>query len=157
MTAILYVIAIFALLVSFAKNREKTIIALKKAGKSLENILPQLLTILIIIGIALSILTPEQISKFIGSDSGFIGVLGATIIGAITLVPGPVAFPLAAALLESGAGFMQLAAFISSLMMVGIVTLPMEINYLGKKSSILRNSLALVFSLLVAAVVGVVM
>lgn len=105
MTIALYVIAISALTVSFFKSREKTLLALKKAWKSFENILPQFLSILIIIGMMLAILTPEQISKLLGSESGWYGVLIAAVIGSITLIPGFVAFPLAAALLKSGAGY----------------------------------------------------
>lgn len=156
-TVVLYVIAVFALIVSLIKSREKTKIALKKAWKSFENIMPQFLTILVIIGIMLAILTPEQISKIIGNESGWMGVLIASIIGAITLVPGFVAFPLAAALLKSGAGYMQIAAFISTLMMVGIVTIPIEMKYFGKKASLLRNAEAFIFSLIVAFVMGVAM
>jgi uncharacterized membrane protein YraQ (UPF0718 family) len=156
-TVVLYVFAVFALILSFVKSKEKTKIALKKAWKSFENIMPQFLTILVIIGIMLAILTPEQISRLIGSESGWIGVIVASIIGAITLVPGFVAFPLAAALLKSGAGYMQIAAFISTLMMVGIVTLPVEMKFFGKKASLIRNAEAFVFSLIVALVMGVVM
>ena len=157
MTLVLYSLAVLALLVSFIKSRAKTKMALKKAWKSLENILPQLLTILFVIGIALAILTPDQISRFIGGESGWMGVFIALAVGSITLVPGPVAFPLASALLENGAGYMQLAAFISSLTMVGVVTMPMEISYFGKKSTVLRNSLALIFSVFVAVIMGVLM
>ena len=71
MTIALYVIAFSALTVSFFKSREKTLLALKKAWKSFENILPQFLSILIIIGMMLAILTPEQISKLLGSESGW--------------------------------------------------------------------------------------
>ncbi len=81
----------------------------------------------------LAILTPEQISNLLGSESGWYGVLVAAVIGSITLIPGFIAFPLAAALLKSGAGYMQIAAFVSTLMMVGIVTMPVEISYFGKK------------------------
>lgn len=157
MTLVLYSLAILALIVSTVKSRQKTMLALKKAWKSLENILPQLLTILLVIGIALAILTPGQISRFIGGESGWMGTFIAIAIGSITLVPGPVAFPLASALLENGAGYMQLAAFISSLTMVGVVTMPMEISYFGKKSTVLRNSLALGFSVFVAVAMGVLM
>lgn len=153
----LYVMAGTALIVSFVKSKEKTKLALKKAWKSFENILPQFLTILIIIGIILSILTPDQISKFIGSESGWFGVLIASIIGSITLVPGFIAFPLASALLKNGAGYMQIAAFISTLMMVGIVTIPLEIQYFGKKSALIRNIEAFIFSIIVAYIMGVVM
>lgn len=153
----LYVIAGTALIVSFVKSKEKTILALKKAWKSFENILPQFLTILIIIGIILTILSPEQISKLIGSESGWIGVVVASLIGSITLVPGFIAFPLASALLKSGAGYMQIAAFISTLMMVGVVTIPLEIKYFGKKSALIRNAEAFIFSLIVAYIMGMVM
>jgi uncharacterized membrane protein YraQ (UPF0718 family) len=157
MTISLYAIAFAALLFSFAKSRENTVLALKKAWKAFENILPQFLSILIIIGVMLAVLTPEQISKLLGSESGWFGVIFASIIGSVTLIPGFVAFPLAAALLKSGAGYMQIAAFVSTLMMVGIVTIPLEIKYFGKKATLIRNGAAFIFSLIVAFVMGVFM
>lgn len=156
-TIALYVIAATALTMSFMKDKKNTKIALKKAWKSFENILPQFLSILILIGIVLAIMTPEQISHIIGKESGWIGVILASIIGAITLVPGFIAFPLAAALLKSGAGYMQIAAFISTLMMVGIVTIPLEMKFFGKKAALIRNTEAFIFSLIVAFVMGVFM
>ena len=49
---------------------------------------------------------------------------------------------------------MQVAAFVSTLMMVGVVTIPLEISYFGKRAAWMRNAMAFVFSLIVAAVVG---
>ena len=156
-TVVLYVLATSALIASFMKSKEKTKSALKKAWKSFENILPQFTGIIVLIGIMLAVLTPEQISSFLGQSSGWIGILVAALIGAITLVPSFVAFPLAAALLQNGAGYMQIAAFISTLMMVGVVTIPIEISYFGKKATITRNISAFVFSLVVAWIIGVLM
>jgi len=155
MDSTIYIITALALGVSFYKSKDKTILALKKAWKSFENILPQFLSILLIIGFVLSILNANQISKLIGQESGWNGVLIASIIGSITLIPGFIAFPLASALLNNGAGYMQIGAFISTLMMVGIVTIPLEIKFFGKKAAVLRNSLAFVFSLFVAFMLGV--
>lgn len=154
MNTALYLVAGAALAISFVKSREKTRMSLMKAWKSFENILPQFLSVIILIGITLSILTPEQISMIMGSGSSWYGVVLAAVIGAITLIPGFIAFPLAAALLKSGAGYMQIAAFISTLMMVGVVTLPVETGFFGKKAAMLRNSLAFVYSFIVALVVG---
>lgn len=156
-TYILYGLAGTGLAISFFKDRNKTKMALKKAWKSFENILPQFLSILIMIGLALSILSPETITGLLGTRSGIWGVLGATIIGSITLIPGFVAFPLAVALLKNGAGYMQIAAFVSTLMMVGIVTLPLEIKTFGKRAAIIRNIVAFLFSIIVAFVIGVVL
>lgn len=153
-TIILYILAMGLLLISFVRDKKKTREALKKAWKSFENILPQLLFILVIIGILLAVLSPSTISKVIGQQSGWLGIVIASIIGSITLIPGFVAFPLASALLKSGAGFMQIAVFISTLMMVGIATISIEIKYFGKKAAILRNGLAFIFSYVVAIVIG---
>ena len=157
MTKVFYIIAILSLIISFFKSKEKKKMVLKKAWKSFENIMPQFLAIILVIGIMLSVLTPEQISRFLGQDSGIMGVVMAAFIGAVTLIPGFVAFPLASALLHNGAGITQIAAFVSTLMMVGIITMPVEIEYFGKKVTIIRNLLAFIFSFIVAGVMGVIL
>lgn len=154
---ILYSVVIVLLSISFFKDKKKTKMALKKAWKAFENILPQLLGIFILVGIILALLNPELIGKIIGGQSGWFGVIVSALIGAITLIPGFVAFPTAALLLENGAGFVQIAAFISSLMMVGVITVPVESQYFGKKLAIWRNVSAFIFSFVVAYIMGRVM
>jgi uncharacterized membrane protein YraQ (UPF0718 family) len=156
MNAVLYALTGILVLLSLVKSREKTVMALRKAWRSFENILPQLLVVLLLVGSALALLDSQMILSLIGSQSGWAGVAAAAVVGAVTLIPGFVAFPLAAMLLESGAGYMQIAAFISSLMMVGIVTLPVEIAYFGRRVTIFRNTLAFAFSFFVAFVIGAV-
>jgi uncharacterized membrane protein YraQ (UPF0718 family) len=151
---ILYGLTLILLLVSFLKDRRKTLQALKKAWKAFENILPQFLGILLLIGLMLSVLSPETISSVIGSESGWLGILLAALLGSVTLVPGFIAFPLAAALLKNGAALTTIAVFVSTLMMVGVVTLPLEIKYFGKRAALTRNGLAFVCSVAVALVIG---
>lgn len=151
---IIYVVTIILLIISFFKDENKTKKALKKSLKSFSNILPQILGIMMLVGILLANFDTETISKIIGTDSGWIGVVISVVVGSITLIPGFVAFPTASILLENGAGYMQIGAFISSLMMVGILTAPVEIKYFGKKITILRNILAIIFSFLVAFIIG---
>lgn len=153
-TLILYLVAAICLAWSYLKNRQKTTIAMKKAFKAFENILPQFLVVLLLVAMAMAVLDTATISLVLGRDSGAWGVLAASLVGAITLIPGFVAFPAAAALLQGGAGTTQIAAFVSSLMMVGIVTLPLEIQFFGKRTAFLRNLLAYVFSLIAAVFVG---
>jgi uncharacterized membrane protein YraQ (UPF0718 family) len=153
----LYLIAIGFLIFSFARDKKKTKMALMKAWKAFENLLPMLLGIIIIVGIIIAILNPQLIAKLIGKNSGFLGVLILAVIGSVALIPGFIAFPTAALLLNGGAGYMQIGAFISTLMMVGVITIPLEIQYFGKKVTIIRNILAFVFSFLVAFVIGKVL
>ena len=152
-TYILYGLVTIFLLFSFFKDRTKTTIALRKALKSFENILPSILTVLMIIGLILTFLDQKMISKLLGADFGIIGMVIAALAGCITLIPGFVAFPLAATLLASGAGYAQIALFISTLMMVGVATLPLEARYLGKATAVKRNVLSLVVAVISAVVI----
>ena len=154
---ILYSFTIIFLFISFTKNKVKTKQALLKGWKSLDNILAPMLGIIAMVGIIIAFLNPESISVIIGDSSGLFGVLLASIIGSITLIPGFIAFPTAVILLQNGAGYMQLGAFISTLMMVGIMTIPIEKDYFGKKLTTLRNTSAFIFSFLVAFIIGKVM
>ncbi|MCF0115534.1 MAG: permease [Erysipelotrichaceae bacterium] len=151
---ILYGSALVLLGISYLKDKKKTKMALKKGWKSFENILPQFLWILLLVGILLAVLNTATISKIIGNESGIFGVMLAAIVGGITLIPGFIAFSTASALLNAGAGIMQIAAFISSLMMVGVVTMPVEMKTFGKKTTLLRNGLAFLFSFVVAFIFG---
>lgn len=126
---------------------------LHKAWKSFSNLIPEILSVMMFAGITLAVLSPDTISMLIGSESGFSGIILSLIAGSIALIPGFVAFPLGAALLKAGAGYAQIAAFVSSLMAVGIVTLPMEIKYFSKRTAILRNMFALVVSFIFTMVI----
>lgn len=156
-TALLYAAAAFCLILSFRKNRKKTRMALKKAWKSFENILPQFLCIIIITGISLAYLDESTISRLLGRESGAPGMCIAAIVGSIAFIPAFVAYPLAASLLAAGAGYMQITMFITALMMVGVITMPMEIEYFGKGITLRRTMLAFGHSVLCAFVMGTVM
>ncbi len=151
MSAVAFYVGAGALLVvSLWADKNKTRMALKKATKSLGNIMPMFLSTILIMSVVLAVFSPQFISSAIGSRSGWMGMLIASITGSITMMPGFIAFPLAAALLKVGAGLLQITVFVSNLMMVGVVTIPLEREYLGTKLTFLRNGLAFVFSFLVA-------
>ncbi len=153
---IMYLLAAVGLVASAIADRKKTKQALVKAWKSFSNLLPDFSGVLALVGLVLTILSPEVISSVIGGRSGVLGMVIASIVGAITLIPGFVSFPLAASLLERGAGVMQVAVFVSTLMMVGFVTMPLERKHFGAKAAYLRNGLSYVYSFLVAFLLGVV-
>ncbi|MGE0074929.1 MAG: permease [Sphaerochaetaceae bacterium] len=156
-TIVLYGVTAILLAFSFFKDRKKTFQALRKAFKALENILPEFLVVILLVGLLLALMDPAFISRLIGVDSGILGMVIALLVGSITLIPGFIAFPTAAMLLQGGAGYMQIGAFISTLMMVGVVTIPVEKKFFGLKLTVLRNSFAFLFSIVVALVIGLAM
>ena len=86
-----------------------------------------------------------------------IATFGAAMVGAVTLIPSLIAYPLAASLLRSGATVATIAAFITTLVMVGFVTAPMEIKELGKKFTIVRNGLGFIAAIIIGAIMGVIL
>lgn len=154
---ILYSVAGFLLLVSFLKNKDKTIKSIKVAWKSFEKLLPTVLAMMLFIGISLSVINENVIATMIGSESGVLGTIIALIVGSIVSIPSFVAFPLGGALLKAGAGYMQVAALVSTIMAVGFVSLPVEIKYFNKNIAIKRIILSLMICIVFTAVIGMVM
>ncbi|MGG2066036.1 hypothetical protein [Bacillus sp. S14(2024)] len=155
--AILYAIAIILTSISFIKNRNKTKDALSKSWKMFRNLIPSMLSIMLFVGLSLSILTPSFISSIIGAKSGFIGIVYSAIIGSVALIPSFVVFPLGNTLVQNGAGLPQVAALMSTLMSVGITTLPMEQKIFGRSFAYSRNASALLMSLIFSYIIWVVM
>lgn len=154
---VFYGLAVVSLVISAVKSKSKTKKALIKAWRSFENIMPQFLVIILLIGFMLAVVDAETVSSLLGKDSGLLGMGIAAVIGSITLVPGFVAFPLAASLLDIGAGYGQIAMFVTTLMMVGLATLPLEISFFGKKMAIRRNLLAFAYAVVSSLIIGVLL
>jgi len=142
------------LLLSVILDRKKTFLGLKKGAKMLFNILHPFLNILILISLVLFFIPDYLIVNSLGANSGWLGFIIAAIIGSITLIPGFISYPLAAALLKQGATYSVVAVFMTTLMMVGIVTLPLEIKYFGKKAAILRNILNFIAAIIIGIIIG---
>lgn len=154
--SILYLVTFLLIIISYKKDKEKTYKALLKGWKSIENILPQFLGIILVVGITLAALRPEVITNIIGDNSGILGVILAAVLGSVAMMPTFVAFSTGDMLLKNGAGIAQVAALISTLTLIGIITIPLEAKYIGKRATIYRNILAFVFSIIVAFFVEMV-
>jgi uncharacterized membrane protein YraQ (UPF0718 family) len=150
----LYLLVGVGLAISFIASREKTFRALKIAAKRFLTILPAFLTMLILVSVVLYLLPDEVIATYLGIDDRFVGTFFASLLGSITLMPGFIAFPLCGILLAKGVPYMVLSAFTTTLMMVGVLTYPVESAYLGAKVTVIRNALGLLTALVVAAATG---
>jgi uncharacterized membrane protein YraQ (UPF0718 family) len=154
---VLYCLAFVLLAVSALKDKGKTKKSLKIAWKSFTKMLPSVFAIMIFIGISLSILDKDMISYMIGSKSGILGIIFALITGSIVVMPSFIAFPLGGALINAGAGYAQVAALVSTVMAVGIVSLPMEIKYFNKAIAVRRVVFSFLICVIFTAVIGMVM
>jgi uncharacterized membrane protein YraQ (UPF0718 family) len=69
-------------------------------------------------------------------------------------MPGFIAFPLCGILLKKGVSYMVLSAFSTSLMMVGILTYPVEKAYFGVRVTVIRNIISLLIAVFTALIIG---
>lgn len=151
----LYIVAGSAVLISFIVNREKTLKALKIAARRFINILPAFLVMLILVSIILFLVPDEVISSYLGINNRLVGVFWASLFGSITLMPGFIAYPICGILLKKGVPYMVLSAFATTLMMVGVLTYPIEKEYFGIKVTVVRNVISLFIALVVAVMTGI--
>ncbi len=145
------------LLLSFFKSSRKTLIALKMSLQKGANLMPWMIGIIVLIGMMLSFVPEQTVERYLGGEMTLIQVGGAALLGTITMIPSLIAVPLAGSLIEAGASYTTIAAFLTTLIMVGFVTLPLEIKELGIKITFWRNLLAFIFAIIIAGMIGVLM
>ena len=150
----LYVVTGLSLFVSFLANKEKTFQGLKRGWMKFYKTLPSYLMLLILISIVL-LLSEDFIIEYLGQDNIYLGLLFSLGIGSVTMMPGFIAYPLSRILLQRGVPYMVIAGFVTSLMLVGVVTYPLEKSYMGRKATILRNIMSFIVAGLIALVMGI--
>lgn len=156
-TAAVWVLTAGFLVFSLAKDKDKTKEAVRKAFGMGRGMIVSILSIIFAIGLLLTIFTPEAIAAFVEKQNILVATISAAILGTITLVPAFIAFPLVGTLIDGGVGIVPSVSFLTTLTMVGIVTIPLEIKSFGKKFTFIRNGLSCVFAIIIALVMGVIL
>jgi len=140
-TIIMGVIAVAFIFIGYQKGIH--IQGLKTSGNMLLQILPLLIFAFIVAGMIQQLIPHELISKWVGTESGFRGLLIGTALGGI-MPGGPyVSMPIAAGLLRVGASIGTMVAFITAWSLLAVSRLPLEIGLMGWKFTLIR--LACVF------------
>lgn len=149
----LYLAALGGLAASAALDRERTRAALRAAATSGLNLLPSLLGVLAAVGLLMAAVPPAAVARLFQSH-GVLGFFLLAATGAVMVSPGPVAYPMLGSLRAMGASLPALAAFLTTLTMVGTLTAPLEVRTFGRRFTLLRQSLSLGLALLVGALLG---
>ncbi|KQC11907.1 MAG: permease, partial [Candidatus Cloacimonas sp. SDB] len=138
------------------KDRQKTRQAIKSSLKTLIALAPAILAVILLIGLIYGFFA-DKISLLFGASGGLTGFFLIAIIGSIIHLPALLAFPLAGSFWAEGATVSSVAVFITTLTMIGFVTLPLEIKTMGKKFAIYRNLFSFIFALVIALLMGVIL
>jgi hypothetical protein len=151
---ILLVVTIAAVLVSFSFNRKKTGLALRLALQKMRRLIIPFGWMIGLAAILMPVLSRVGVWQMLSDSTPFHATAFALAVGSVALLPGAVAFPLGAIFLAQGMAHMAVAAFTTAVMMVGIVTFPVERAYLGTRVALIRNAVGIVISCAVAIGIG---
>ncbi len=113
-----------------------------RAGvRSLLGVVPLLVAAFLVAGLVQALVTPGVVTRWLGREAGWRGIVLASIGGA--MVPGGpyVYYPLAAVLLRSGASLGVLVAFVTAKNLWSLSRLPIELALLGPYLTLVRYGL----------------
>lgn len=134
-------------LAAIAWNQGGTELALEgllSGGTILLSVIPLLIAAFLAAGLIQSLISKEMVTLWLGSRSGWRGLLLACLGGA--LIPGGpyVYYPIAAVLLQSGAGVGVLVAFVTAKNLWSVSRIPLEIALLGPKLTFIRYAITFI-------------
>jgi uncharacterized membrane protein YraQ (UPF0718 family) len=150
------ILTVVLTITSFVFNKKKTLKGIKKGMKMFLKILPTLMTVIILVSVVLYFVSDKVLIEYLGEGAGIWAYVSAAVIGSISIIPGFIAYPLAHILLKTGVSLSVLSVFITSLKMVGILTIPIEAKFFGYKTAIIRNTLSLVGAIVVGGIMAII-
>ncbi len=137
-TIVMAVVAVVFLFIGYQKGGGEHILGLKSAGSLLLQIAPLLVLSFIVAGMVQHLVPTEVMSKWVGTESGFRGIMIGTAIGGF-MPGGPVILlPIAAVLLRVGASVGTMVALLTAWSLLAFARLPLEIGIMGWKFTLIR-------------------
>jgi uncharacterized membrane protein YraQ (UPF0718 family) len=156
MVYIIWFITFVIFIISYRKDKKQTLKAFGNSIRALQNLSSAVLGMVTFVGLILAIFPQENLA-IIFNYKGVLGFAIVSLLGAIVTIPGPIAFPIAGALLKMGVSKAILASFITTLTMVGIVSSPLEISYFGKRFTFMRQVLSFIAAIFIGLIMGAIL
>jgi uncharacterized membrane protein YraQ (UPF0718 family) len=113
-TLVLWGLALLLACVAFRHGRAVALAGLAGALERIVSIVPRIAVALLVAGFVAKLLPSGPIADLIGRDSGFKGILFASVTGGFVPAGPLVSFPIAVVLHKAGAGIPQLIAFLTA-------------------------------------------
>jgi uncharacterized membrane protein YraQ (UPF0718 family) len=108
------------------------------ASSSLKQMLSVLPPIMILLGLMDVWVPREKMMRYMGNDSGILGIILAIIIGSLAAGPMYAAYPFAAVLLRKGVKFSNIIIFMNAWCVTKIPTVMFEVTALGYEFTLTR-------------------
>jgi uncharacterized membrane protein YraQ (UPF0718 family) len=137
-TIIMGVLAGILFLIAYYKGGGQHIIGMKSGLRMTVQILPLLIFSFIAAGMVQVLVSQQLLSKWVGTESGMRGIFIGTVAGAFAPGGPYVSLPVAAGLLQAGAGVGTMVAFLTGWSLWAFSRLPMEVGIMGWEFTLIR-------------------
>jgi len=144
-TIVMAIAALVAFILAYNQGQEVATGGVKNGLNLFLAVLPLLFFALLLAGLIQVLLPQEVISKWIGKESGFRGILLGCIAGGLSPGGPYVNFPIVAMLYRTGASIGTIVAFLTAWSLWAVARLPMEIGFVGVKITVARLLSTLIF------------
>jgi len=146
----MFLLAATLTILAYLRDPAYPLEGLRNGAKLFVGIFPAMVLAFVAAGMIGQVLPKELLTRWIGDESGFRGIVVATIAGALTPGGPFVQFPVVAALLKSGAGIAPLGAYISAWALLGVNRFFIwELPLLGWKLSLCRYIASMLFPIFI--------
>jgi len=144
-TIIMGVLAFVLLAVGYFRGEGEHIQGTISGVKLFLEITPLLIFAFIMAGMIQELVPAETVASWVGTESGFRGIIIGTLAGAVTPGGPYVSMPIAAGLLRSGAGIGTMVAYLTAWSIWAVARMPMEIGLMGWKYTLIRFTCSFFF------------
>lgn len=144
-------LVVLIILVALTLWQGSFMLGLRTSTNQLIRFLPILIIAMLLAGFTEVLLPAEVIEKWLSDAAGWRGILIAWLAGILTPGGSVMGMPLAAALYNLGVGVGVLVTYMTSLALMSVLRLPLEIGFYGWRLAVLR----VVVSLFLPPIAGI--
>lgn len=146
--ALVVLLAVLVVLGGLAAWQGVFVDGLQRAGRTSLSMLPILVVAFLLAGMAEALLPAGFVERWLSDAAGARGYAVAWVAGVLTPGGGLLGMPLAAGLLKAGAGVGVLVTYLTSMAVLPLLRVPMEIGIYGARLALLRIAASLALPLL---------
>jgi len=141
--AVLLIVLLALVGTTLWKGTDTFILGLRTSGQQLVRFMPVLVIAMLLAGFAEVLLPAELVQTWLSDASGWRGIGVAWLAGILTPGGSIMGMPLVAALFKVGAGVGVLVTYLTSLALMSVLRIPLEVGFIGWRLAALRVAVSI--------------
>lgn len=137
-TALIMMVVVLAIAVGMVIHRGLWAEAARASWAQAGQFLPILIIAMLVVGCSEVLLSREWVEKWMSDASGMRGIWVAWLAGILTPGGSLIGLPLAAGLQRAGVGTAVLVTYLTSISLLSVIRLPLEVGFVGGKLAMIR-------------------